>query len=166
MRKRKYHQPVPVTRQVPTRGLPSFMTARDSQTEIEQMLKLKVDSNIVKEFLGQTQNLIGSMSQSHLSQQHFMKHQSQIKEVKLNLIDEYKQHLNTVSKMPNFASLKMYMDHQFFKVFMPDDVICSQGAVFSQDNESEPEISLKSTIVPTIESFLEPQQESMIPTEP
>jgi len=44
------------------------MTARDSQTDIEQMLKLKVDSNIVKEFLGQTQNLIGSMSQSHLSQ--------------------------------------------------------------------------------------------------
>ena len=54
MRKRKYHQPVPVTRQVPTRGLPSFMSARNSQTEIEQMLKLKVDSNIVKEFLGQT----------------------------------------------------------------------------------------------------------------
>jgi hypothetical protein len=43
--------------------------------------------------------------------------------VKLNLIEEYKQHLITVSKMPNFAALKMYMDHQFFKIIMPDDMI-------------------------------------------
>lgn len=46
-----------------------------------------------------------------------------MKDVKVNLVEEYKNHLNTVSKMPHFNSLKMYMDHCFYKVFMPDDLI-------------------------------------------
>lgn len=80
---------------------------------------------MVKEFLSQTQNLIGSKSQGEFHQE--MKTLSQPKDVKLNLIEEYKQHLFTVSKMPNFAALKMYMDHQFFKVIMSDDLIQNQG---------------------------------------
>jgi hypothetical protein len=86
--------------------------------------------------------------------------QCESKDIKINLVDEYKDHLTAVSKLQNFASMKMYMDHTFFKVYMPDDLISSQGAVFDGaeildvDNQS---ITLKSTILPAVHSFLEPQ---------
>ena len=35
---------------LPTRGVPSFMNGKDSQSDLEQILKLRVDSNVVKDF--------------------------------------------------------------------------------------------------------------------
>jgi len=44
LRRKKLHQiPHKVAKQ-PTRGLPSFMSPKDSTNEIEQILKRKVDS--------------------------------------------------------------------------------------------------------------------------
>jgi hypothetical protein len=79
--------------------------------------------------------------------------------VKINLIEEYKRHLSSVSKIPNFASMKMYQDHTFFKVFMPDELLSSQAAAFSnmtlEDLEKQ-DLTLKSTILPSAYSFIEP----------
>ena len=53
---------------------------------------------------------------SHGSKQ---KQHFESKAIKINLVEEYKNHLEAVSKMTNFASMKMYMDHTFFKIYMP-----------------------------------------------
>lgn len=58
MKRRKMHQP-PAQRMQPAKGQPSFIAARDSQTELEQILKLKVDQHVIKDFLGTQQNAIG-----------------------------------------------------------------------------------------------------------
>ncbi len=50
MRKKKRNQD-PSQKLKPGKGQPSFMPARDNQEEIEHMLRLKVDSNVVKDFL-------------------------------------------------------------------------------------------------------------------
>jgi hypothetical protein len=57
---------------------------------------------------------------SHRSKQ---KQHFETKNIKINLIEEYKNHLEAVSKMTNFASMKMYMDHNFFKIYMPEEII-------------------------------------------
>jgi hypothetical protein len=50
------------------------------------------------------------------------------------------------------------MDHTFFKVFMPEEIISNQAAAFdfSGKNDDTKNISLKSTILPSVHSFLEP----------
>ena len=53
LRRKKLHQ-VPSKMLKPTRGHPSFMQGRDSTSQIEEILKRKVDSEVVKEFLGTT----------------------------------------------------------------------------------------------------------------
>jgi hypothetical protein len=99
------------------------VSARDSKVELESILKLKVDSNVIKDFLGNNQQYpIGDALIVDKLAKRF-KMPTDIKEVKINLIEEYKKHLLTVSKMPNFSSMKMYMDHAFYKVFMPDDIL-------------------------------------------
>jgi hypothetical protein len=119
MRRKKLHQ-VPSKMMKPIRGHPSFMQGKDSTSQIEDILKRKVDSDVVKEFLGTTQNITGdeyfseTMNQTNKFQCKF-----EPKEFNINLVDEYKNHLNAVSKMQNFASMKMYMDHTFFKTYMP-----------------------------------------------
>ena len=56
--------------------------------------------------------------------------------------------------------MKMYMDHTFFKIYMPEEIISNQGAAFdfsgSHDDERKT-ITLNSTVLPTVHSFLEPQ---------
>jgi hypothetical protein len=39
--------------------------------------------------------------------------------------------------MQNFASMKMYMDHTFFKVFMPEEIISNQGQAFDFTKQIE-----------------------------
>jgi hypothetical protein len=55
--------------------------------------------------------------------------------------------------------MKMYQDHTFFKVFMPDELLRSQAAAFSnmtlEDLEKQ-DLTLKSTILPSAYSFIEP----------
>ena len=58
LRRKKLHQ-VPSKMMKPQRGLPSFMSPKDSTSHIEEILKRKVDSNVVREFLGTTQSNIG-----------------------------------------------------------------------------------------------------------
>jgi hypothetical protein len=58
LRRRKLHQ-VPSKMMKPQRGHPSFMSPKDSTSQIEEILKRKVDSNVVREFLGTTQTNIG-----------------------------------------------------------------------------------------------------------
>lgn len=84
---------------------------------------------------------------------------TETKMVKLNLVDEYKSHLFTVSKMPHFSSMKMYMDHSFYKVFMPDEILQNQTAAFEKAFTNEEELhhaSLTSTLLKDVPSFLEP----------
>jgi len=55
--------------------------------------------------------------------------------------------------------MKMYLDHNFYKTFMPNEILEQKNEpldpeLFEKDSH---QISLKSTIVPTIHSFLEPQ---------
>jgi hypothetical protein len=64
--------------------------------------------------------------------------------------------------------MKMYMDHTFFKIYMPEEIISNQGAAFdfSGSRDDDPKtISLNSTVLPTVHSFLEPQSEALIPSE-
>lgn len=111
---------------------------RDSGVEIEQILKRKVDSDVVKEFLNTAQNAFGENNYSVNSATRLKKY-SDPKEIKINLLEEYKVHLTAVSKLRNFASMKMYMDHCFFKVFMPEDIVSNQGAVFDFTSASNDE---------------------------
>jgi hypothetical protein len=53
LRRRKIHQ-VPSKMMKPYRGNPSFMQSKDSSSQIEEILKRKVDTDMVKEFLGTT----------------------------------------------------------------------------------------------------------------
>jgi hypothetical protein len=51
MRRRKLHQ-APTQKVPPYRGQPSFMNKKEHSNEIENILKLRVDHNVLKEFLG------------------------------------------------------------------------------------------------------------------
>lgn len=113
--------------------------------------------------MGQQQNFYGENAMAERSPNR-MRKTTERKEIKINLIEEYKSHLKAVSKMPNFSFMKMYMDHCFFKVYMPEDILAKQGAAFEVLHD-EHDISLRSTILPSVHSFLEPQQEGLIPTE-
>jgi hypothetical protein len=43
----------------PQRGHPSFISPKDNNSQIEEILKRKVDSNVVKDFLASTQSNFG-----------------------------------------------------------------------------------------------------------
>jgi hypothetical protein len=58
LRRKKLHQ-VPSKMKKPVRGLPSFISPKDSAGEIEEILSRKVKQQTVKEFLGTTQNSVG-----------------------------------------------------------------------------------------------------------
>lgn len=122
MRKKKLNQAQMHEMPQPTSGHPSFTSPKDSQAELEQILKHKVDGNVVKDFLlnqsspSADDQLLGKLVKR-------FKLPTGTKKVKIDLIEEYKKHLLTVSKMPNFSSIKMYMDHCFYKVFMPDEIL-------------------------------------------
>jgi hypothetical protein len=96
----------------PFRGLPSFISPKNSAGEIEEILSRKIKQQSVKEFLGTTQNSVG--------EEKFTKIRLKMK---VNLIEEYKAHLEAVDKLSNFPSMKMYMDHNFFKIYMPEEII-------------------------------------------
>ena len=144
------------------------MNSKDSTVEIEEILRRKVDIKTVKDFLGTNQHQVAEENFSSFSSQQPKKQPFELKQIKVNLIDEYKTHLQAVNKMQNFVSMKMYMDHTFFKLYMPEEIISNQGTAFDFSpslNDEQKNISLNSTIEPTVHSFLEPQQEALIPSE-
>jgi hypothetical protein len=56
-----------------------------------------------------------------------------MKEVKLNLLEEYKSHLKMMGKLKHFAGLKLYWDHAFFKIFIPNKYKKSIPELSKQD---------------------------------
>lgn len=53
MRRKKLNQGPSSRVQPQAKGQPSFMSSKDAPTEIENILKLRVDQNVIREFMGQ-----------------------------------------------------------------------------------------------------------------
>jgi hypothetical protein len=83
----------------PQIGQPSFMSSKDSLTDIEEILKRKVDQRTIKDFLGNSLHIVGEENFSLASHRSKQKAQFETKAIKVNLVEEYKNHLEAVGKM-------------------------------------------------------------------
>lgn len=83
----------------PQIGQPSFMSSKDSLTDIEEILKKKVDQRTIKDFLGNSQHIVGEENFTLASHRSKQKVHFESKAIKVNLVEEYKNHLEAVGKM-------------------------------------------------------------------
>ncbi|CDW79204.1 UNKNOWN [Stylonychia lemnae] len=163
MRKRKMHSVYK------SKGYPGFDTGGSStknNENLEENVNNQINSQRVKDYLESNLHPVsGNGRQSLLKQS--VNSQMKPQDIKINLKDEYINHLHIVSKLKCFSSLKLYLDHSFYQVFMPENKQVTQNQADIEDNvESMYENKYaKSVHVPTLHSYLEPQQEESIPSD-
>eukprot|EP00347_Sterkiella_histriomuscorum_P013017 403366332 len=163
MRKKKMNQ------QFKSRGYPESEQQSQlrplSQSNYEKTSKL--DQLQVKEYLEKQFHPVDLSSKIQKRASEKLSQEKQ-KSVKINLLEEYKNHLNVVSKFKCFSSLKLYLDHTFYQLFMPEELMKNQDTSNLTDsfmNEAIENKFSKSVIIPSLHSYLETAQETSIPKE-